>query len=289
MEAYEAIDQIRSIKPSQLILTGGDVFERDDLDQLIGYARRCGLEPSVEVSGTSNLTQLSVQRLAQAGARRLVIGLDGTEATDHESVRGSRGTFGGTVAAARWAHQASMQVEANTVATPKTLAHFTQLATLLEGLAVERWNIWFPVPVNDSRGIPMLTAFETEALFELIYEAGLERDLAIRLFEAPHFHRFVAQRGQSMRTSVANDVVFVTSTGNVTPGPFCDVRAGNLRSQELSTIISSAVFSTFRRTAPLTGKCGCCEWRHCCGGSRARALAMLGDVFASDPLCAYQP
>jgi AdoMet-dependent heme synthase len=39
----------------------------------------------------------------------------------------------------------------------------------------------------------------------------------------------------------------------------------------------------------LHGKCGRCEYRDLCGGSRARAWAMTGDVFGADPLCAYQP
>ncbi len=290
MEGYQTIDQIRSIKPSQLILTGGDVFERDDLDKLVDYARRCQLEPSVEVSGTSSLTRISVQRLARAGARRLVIGLDGWRAADHESVRGSRDTFSTSVAAARWAHQSSLHVEVNTTATPRTLANFTPLADVLEKMAIQRWNIWFPVPVNASKGIPMLSAFETEAMFELIYQARIKRDFPIRVFEAPHYHRFMAQRAQSMRTSVAADLVFVSATGNVTPDPFCDLRAGNLRYQPLRSIVeSSAVFSPFRRTASLKGKCARCEWSDSCGGSRARALAMVGDVFAPDPLCVYRP
>jgi MoaA/NifB/PqqE/SkfB family radical SAM enzyme len=30
------------------------------------------------------------------------------------------------------------------------------------------------------------------------------------------------------------------------------------------------------------------EFRELCGGSHARAWAMTGDVFAFDPLCAYE-
>lgn len=251
MEGYETIDQIRTIKPSQLILTGGDVFERPDLDKLVDYARRCQLEPSVEVSGTYNLTQRSVHRLAQAGARRLVIGLDGHQAADHEATRGSSDTFNTTVAAAQWAHRASLHVEVNTLATPKTLAHFPQLAAVLEDMAIQRWNIWFPVRVNAAKGISMLKAFETEALFQLIYEARIERDFAIRVFEAPHFHTFKAQHAETTRAAVAGDVVFISSTGNVTPDPFSELRAGNLRYQPLRTLIESPVFSTFRRSAQL--------------------------------------
>jgi len=37
------------------------------------------------------------------------------------------------------------------------------------------------------------------------------------------------------------------------------------------------------------GKCGRCEFRRICGGSRARAYATTGSPFASDPVCVYEP
>ncbi len=43
------------------------------------------------------------------------------------------------------------------------------------------------------------------------------------------------------------------------------------------------------REGPLGGKCGACEFREVCGGCRARAYAVTGDVLAADPGCAYEP
>jgi MoaA/NifB/PqqE/SkfB family radical SAM enzyme len=49
------------------------------------------------------------------------------------------------------------------------------------------------------------------------------------------------------------------------------------------------VFVALRDPARLVGKCGICDYRALCGGSRARAFAHSGDYLGSDPLCAYQP
>lgn len=46
---------------------------------------------------------------------------------------------------------------------------------------------------------------------------------------------------------------------------------------------------TLRDPDRLEGKCGVCEFRTVCGGSRARAYAMTGNYMASDPSCAYIP
>ena len=43
------------------------------------------------------------------------------------------------------------------------------------------------------------------------------------------------------------------------------------------------------RAAEFTGRCGDCDFRDLCGGSRARALAEFGDPLAEDPACVYVP
>jgi radical SAM protein with 4Fe4S-binding SPASM domain len=51
----------------------------------------------------------------------------------------------------------------------------------------------------------------------------------------------------------------------------------------------SSLFRTIRSTRLFKGKCGRCEFKEICGGSRARAYARHGDPLESDPLCAYEP
>ncbi len=88
----------------------------------------------------------------------------------------------------------------------------------------------------------------------------------------------------------AKGFVFISHIGDVYPSGFLPLKAGNVKKQPLSAIYRwSELFMTLRDSNNLKGKCGRCEFRDLCGGSRARAWAMTGDVFASDPLCAYEP
>ena len=48
-------------------------------------------------------------------------------------------------------------------------------------------------------------------------------------------------------------------------------------------------FQDLRSRETLKGRCGVCEYRKVCGGCRARAYALQGDVFAEEPYCAHQP
>ena len=84
--------------------------------------------------------------------------------------------------------------------------------------------------------------------------------------------------------------VFISHIGDVFPSGFLPLKAGNVKKQSLGDVYrSSELFLSLRDSNNLKGKCGRCEFRELCGGSRARAWSMTGDVFESDPLCTYQP
>jgi radical SAM protein len=85
-------------------------------------------------------------------------------------------------------------------------------------------------------------------------------------------------------------ILFISHHGDVQPSGFLNLVAGNIRSQSLADIYrQSDVFMRVRDYTQLKGKCGVCEFRSICGGSRSRAYALTGDPMRSDPFCLYQP
>jgi AdoMet-dependent heme synthase len=57
----------------------------------------------------------------------------------------------------------------------------------------------------------------------------------------------------------------------------------------LAVYRDATLFRTLRVPSMFEGRCGTCEFREVCGGSRARAWAATGDLLGEDPLCAYNP
>jgi AdoMet-dependent heme synthase len=82
----------------------------------------------------------------------------------------------------------------------------------------------------------------------------------------------------------------IRPNGDVTPCPYLPVFAGTLRSSSLADLwTSSELFAGIRRRSSLGGRCGACEMNAHCGGCRARAYGMTGDLMAEDPLCTHIP
>ena len=90
-------------------------------------------------------------------------------------------------------------------------------------------------------------------------------------------------------TRDGNGIIFVSYRGDVYPSGFTPYPVGNVRGDTLSKIYrGSRVLRAIRR-AEFRGKCGVCEFRYICGGSRARAYAWFNDPLESDPACPYIP
>ena len=92
------------------------------------------------------------------------------------------------------------------------------------------------------------------------------------------------------RVNDGKGFMFISHVGNVYPSGFLPIHAGNIRETPLADIYrNSPIFKSLRDTSQLEGKCGACEYKEICGGSRARAYAVTGDPLAQEPCCIYQP
>jgi radical SAM protein with 4Fe4S-binding SPASM domain len=82
----------------------------------------------------------------------------------------------------------------------------------------------------------------------------------------------------------------IRPNGDITPCPYLPVFAGTLRKASLADLwTSSDLFAGIRQRTSLGGRCGACEMNAQCGGCRARAYGMTGDLMAEDPLCTHTP
>ncbi len=90
--------------------------------------------------------------------------------------------------------------------------------------------------------------------------------------------------------NAGNGHLFVNYQGDIYPSGFLPLACGNVRRQSIAEVYRlHPAFCELRTPDLLKGKCGICQFRQLCGGSRARAFAMTGDYLASEPFCAYNP
>jgi radical SAM protein len=288
-----------------LILTGGDPLERADLFDLIDAANALGLSVSMTPAATEKLTQEVMVKLKTHGIRSLGLSLDGSDAARHEAVRGVRGCFDWTIRAARIAAELDLPVQINTLVAAETADDLPAVFDLLKTHQVMRWSLFFLIAVGRGRVLQEVSPGRAEALMNWAYDLSHIAPFEIKTTEAPFYRRVALSRmqGERMwsdhikRTSVyrgfgirdGHGIMFVSSTGDIYPSGFLPMAAGNVRTSRVAEVYRNApLFRKLHNPGQFSGKCGSCEYRIVCGGSRARAFAYTGDPLESDPLCPYQ-
>jgi AdoMet-dependent heme synthase len=311
-EGKALIDEIAAWKVPVFVLTGGDPIKRPDLFELIDYARTAGVHVSLTPSATPLLTQQVVQRLKHAGLARLAVSLDGATARTHDAFRGMSGSYARTLNAVEWANAAALSVQINTTFSRRNIGEIDAIVALIEQLHIALWSVFFLVPTGRGKLDDLLSAEEFERVFERLHLLSKSASFDIKTTEAQHYRRFVLQKrvlarragAPEMQTTVSQDAigraprglndgkgfVFISHRGDVFPSGFMPVSGGNIREEKLATIYrESELFRGLRDTSKLEGKCGKCEFKEICGGSRARAFALSGNPFGQEPCCAYVP
>ncbi|MBU8915599.1 TIGR04053 family radical SAM/SPASM domain-containing protein [Bacillus sp. FJAT-29953] len=320
-EGKHLIDQIYEMNNPLLVFTGGDPLMREDIFEITKYAVSKGVRVSMTPSATPNVTIDAMRKAKEVGLSRWAFSLDGPTAEIHDHFRGTAGSFDLTMERIKYLHELEMPIQINTVVSRYNYEHLDEMAKLVEELKCVLWSVFFLVPTGRGQASDMISPVEHEKVLRWLYDLSKRVPFDIKTTEAIHYRRVVIQ--QKMREAKeqteeisylsaltekgltgsidglgrapkgvndGNGFVFISHIGDVYPSGLLPVKAGNIRETPLAEIYrESPIFKALRNPDGFKGKCGVCEFRHVCGGSRSRAYAMTGDYLESEPFCVYIP
>src|SRR5881392_2358974 len=280
-----------------LILSGGEPLMREDLTQIARYAAAKGATVVVGTNGTL-LTDERIGALKHAGVRGVAVSVDSLRPSYHDNFRHGRGSLADT-------HASLARLVARRldfiIQTTVTKGNRGELGTLVEGAAGQgavAFNCYFLVSTGRGAALTDLAPADYEAVLADLtrWQREYRGRMLVRAKCAPHFMRHVHQRdpgspvlNYETRCPCGTQYCRITPDGKLTPCPYMPEVAGDLGVHSFAEIWRSAPLLRQLRDGPLGGKCGACDYRALCGGCRARAFALTGDVLAADPSCVYEP
>jgi len=325
-EGRRLLDDLASFgSPRPLVvLTGGDPFERPDLPELVAHGTRLGLSMALSPSVTDRLTRSVLVELRDAGAKAVSLSLDGASPESHDSFRGVDGVFEATLDAARTVRDVGLRLQINTTVTRGNVLELPRMLQSVLDLRAAMWSVFFLVPTGRGTHLEPLTAAEEEEVLHWLHDVSTL--VAVKTTEAPHYRRIAIQRTGvdalddvfpvgPLRSRLRHDTAelltghepsrhprppidvnsgrgfaFVDHVGVVYPSGFLPIAVGSVRDQPFPEIYrGSGLLQGLRNPDGFGGRCGRCEFRTVCGGSRSHAYATTGDPHAEDPSCLYQP
>jgi len=297
-EGCRLIDQTAEMGTPLIVFTGGDPFQREDLEELIRHAKSRGLRVGTIPATTERLTRERLLSVKEAGVDQLAVSIDGATREEHDDFRRVPGSFDKALRAAEWMRELEIPLQVNTVFGKWNFNRFDALADLVEALGPVFWEVFMLVPTGRGVELEGCTAEEMEGLFAEIDRVQRRVSYRIKITEGQHYRRFLAQRPEgppprqpARPVHAGSGFCFVDHRGNVCPSGFLPVPCGNVREGSVIDIYRThPFFQRLRDPSRLEGKCASCEFLDTCGGgSRARAYALTGDFSAPDPACGYEP
>jgi AdoMet-dependent heme synthase len=294
----QIVDQLLAVNPAPLIiLSGGEPLLRQDLADIARYATTNGATVVVGTNGTL-LTGERIVALKQAGVQGLAVSVDSLRPSYHDNFRRGRGALADVQAALGRLSAARLDFIVQTTVTKGNRAELERLVAWSAEQGAVSFNCYFLVATGRGASLSDLAPVEYEAVLADLarWERTYRGRMLVRAKCAPHFMRHVHQSdpdspvlNYQTRCPCGTQYCRITPDGKLTPCPYLPEVAGDLRAQSFADIWRSAPLFRQLREGQLGGKCGVCEYRALCGGCRARAFALTGDVLAADPSCGYEP
>lgn len=327
-EALDLIRQVAEFgRPYPvLVLTGGDPLMRSDLWELVEEARSLGIPVAMAPSPSRQLLE-NIDNIVREGVSAVSISIDHPDPAVHDSVRRYQGSWEAATTAVRELLRRGVSVQVNTAVMRSTVRGLPGMARLLRELGVRTWEVFYLVPVGRAGAEEDLSPAEWEDVSAFLYEVS-RYGVRVRTSEGPMFRRVALLLNYASRTGAepsglvrtgklylelvgelrklmgepgpqalfetsgtrdGKGVIFISHDGMVYPSGFLPVPVGSVRKGRLVDIYRGSPLLRRLRAAEFRGRCGTCEFREVCGGSRARAFAYYGDPLAEDPACAYRP
>ncbi|MBC8258801.1 MAG: radical SAM protein [SAR324 cluster bacterium] len=283
-----------------IVLTGGEPLLRPDIVELTAAGNALGLRMVLGTNGML-LTSKVAQELKGAGLQGVGISLDNLHPEGHDRFRGVSGAWEKTLTAIRACRACGLHVQLHTTVTHQNANQIEAFVEFAKKEGASILNFFFLVCTGRGQWMNDISPEQYEDVLERIAELQREtKSLMIQARCAPHFKRILYQHdSQSAFTRAqgydgggcpaATHYCRIDPQGNVTPCPYMENVAGNIRQSGFWNIWNeSSLFQRFRSPS-LNGRCGSCEFRNLCGGCRARAQERFEDIMAEDPTCTWQP
>jgi AdoMet-dependent heme synthase len=303
-QCFRVVDEIAAFAPECVtILTGGEPLLRRDLVEIVRYGAGKGLWIVVGTNGV-RITENLARILKDEGVRGLALSLDALDPERHDAFRRVRGAWQNTVEGAKILTRVGLPFIVQTTVGAHNRGELGEIARFAhDELGAKVWNLYFLVPSGRGAFVSDLDRGEYDSVLAELAE--IQRRWSSKMLVnakcAPHFVKtlLAAEEDAPFPKSFAGGAggcpagthyMGIRPNGDVTPCPYLPLFAGNLRESGLRALWdSSELFTRIRQREHLGGRCGECELAGMCGGCRARAYGMTGDVMAEDPLCSHVP
>lgn len=308
-EGKAFIDNLAEFKVPVILFSGGEPLMRSDIFNLLEHTDKYGIRSTISTNGTL-LTKEMCSSLKKFNVGYVGVSLDGIS-SKHDEFRRTKGCFDKALNGIRNCLKSGQRVGLRFTINRHNFNQLEEIFRLIREENIPR--VCFYHLVYSGRGNEMIkediTHEESREAMDLIMRKALEFGPKVEILtvdnhsDAVYLYLKVQKSYPHLAEKVWNlmkvnggnrsGMAFgnVDFQGNVHPDQFTShYTFGNIREKKFSDIwknSSNSILQGLRdRKTLLKGRCSKCKWLTVCNGNfRARAEAVTGDFWSSDPAC----
>ncbi|VVB88230.1 7,8-dihydro-6-hydroxymethylpterin dimethyltransferase [uncultured archaeon] len=221
-KSRDVVKQVADAGSQIIIFDGGEPLMRDDIYDLIIYAKSLGLTTVLGTNGTL-ITPSVTQKLLDAGLNHCAVSIDGSTPQTHEWLRGVSGCFENAVRGAGLVQKAGIPLQINTCLHSRNQHELQDMMKLAESLKADALQLLFYVRAG--RGSREL---EPPSLKSETFE-NMQRKIDLRIIGTKRYDG-------SKCCAAADKVCCIVNDGTVYPCMLLPVPLGNVTQNNLSDI-----------------------------------------------------
>jgi Fe-coproporphyrin III synthase len=311
-EGCSLLDDLADFGVPAVLFSGGEPLARRDTLQLAEHARSRGMKVTLSTNGTLIDAQIA-RKIKELGFAYVGVSFDGVGATN-DVFRGMVGAFDRAMRGIRNLKAVGQKVGLRLTLTPHTIADLDAIFDFIEREGIQRACFYHLVPSGRGKDVTPLPAVQTRAALDTIFrrtralvEKGDPREILTvdNHADGPYAYLKLAAEGDPLASraydllrwnggggsSSGIGIADIDWLGDVHPDQFSrQITFGNVRERRFSEIWSDESNPTLHalrnRKEHIEGRCRSCRFFDVCGGNfRARAHAVTGNLWASDPGC----
>jgi len=312
-ESLAMLDGMAEYGVPILLFSGGEPLMRKRVFELMAYARKVGVRPTLSTNGTLISREIA-KNMKKAGLGYAGISMDGYGETN-DKFRGKKGAFEAMTKGVDNCVAEGVKVSLRFTVTQHNAQDLSKVFDFLEQKNLPRMCVYHLV--YSGRGSDIMSddverKFSREIVDQIIDRAtyfhrkGFEKDILTidNHCDGPYLITRLRKEGKH---KLADDIYAlllkqggnrsgigfgdVDNLGNVHADQFSwDYSWGNVKQKTFRQIwdgISNETIAAYKYRKPMIkGRCGKCQFFEICNGNfRARAKYATGDNWESDPAC----
>lgn len=308
-EAKYLIEDLAKLKVPVILISGGEPLMRDDLFEIINYAKNYNIRTTISTNGTL-IDKKTAQNLKKNGVNYVGISLDGIGA-NHDKFRGVAGSFNKSLDGIRNCMEIGQKVGLRFTINKSNYNELEDIFYLIKEEKIPR--VCFYHLAYSGRGNAMasedITSEQKRQALDLIMNMAVTLGKNVEILtvgnhaDAVYLYLQVERKYPHLKDKVW-DLLHINGgnrsgmalanidfKGYVHADQFTQQHSfGNIRERKFSDIwknpSNSMAIGLRNRKPLLKGRCGSCKWIDVCNGNlRVRAEAATGDFWDSDPSC----